>query len=181
MRKAIDELWRVFADSRERHIDRPLRAALYTGFATGIVSALTSVVVLTILHFLLPPWLWGPSAATSLGSLSVTALFVMAVIVGPVFETVLGQVLPIEIVRGLGATAVICITLSALAFAVGHYVNGGVAHGTAAFFSGGWFACAYVCMRSRGLWTAFATASTAHATHNAVLLSIIAPLFPQWA
>lgn len=158
-----------------------LLAAIRTGIVVGIASALTSIIVLTALHVLLPSELWDASAAAFLGTLSTTAVFLLAVVVGPLFETLLGQVLPIETARQLGANALGCVALSAGAFGTGHYLNGGLAHGVTAAVSGGFFAWAYVLMRKRRWSTAFTSAFTAHATHNVLLLFVLAPVFPSWA
>lgn len=128
-----------------------------------------------------PPELWGHSAAAGLARLTPVGVFLAAVIYAPVVETVLGQVLPIEAAHRLGAPPLACVLLSALVFACGHYLNGGLAHGTTSFFSGMLFACAYVNMRWAGIAPAVLAAATAHAVQNVTVLFLIGPLFPAWA
>lgn len=130
------------------------------------------------LSLFLPRSEWGTSAAVSVVQTSTVSLFFLAVLFIPIYETLLAQVLPIEIIRRIGGNRLICIALSALLFGGGHYVNGGLAHGVMTFVGG---AVLYTLVRSQGFWPAFVTASIAHAIHNFVLLFVVAPLFPQWA
>jgi membrane protease YdiL (CAAX protease family) len=160
---------------------RRYRSALALGTCLGVAGTLCVLCVSTVVLQFFPPELWGHSAADGLARLTPVGVFLAAVIYAPVVETVLGQVLPIEAAHRLGAPPLACVLLSALVFACGHYLNGGLAHGMTSFFSGMLFACAYVNMRWAGIAPAVLAAATAHAVQNGTVLFLIGPLFPAWA
>src|SRR4051812_23768314 len=91
------------------------------GFAS---SAITSAVAFSV-HRLLPPEISGSSAAGQLSNLSELAFAAMAVLLIPLFETFIGVMVPVEISRFLGAGNIACMIVVALAFALGHFLNGG--------------------------------------------------------
>jgi hypothetical protein len=104
----------------------------------------------------------------------------MAVLIGPLLELFEGQVIPVELLRWVGASSRACIIVSALVFGGGHYLNGGLAHGASTFVSGLVFGYGYVLCRPFGWLPACLAAFTAHAAHNAVMASLLV-MFPQWA
>lgn len=159
----------------------PYRAAAMLGACLGIAGTLCALLVAGIVLQFLPPELWGHSAAAGLDRLTPVGVFLAAVIYAPIIETALGQVLPMEAAHRLGAPPIACILLSALVFACGHYLNGGLAHGVTTFFGGLIFACAYVSMRWAGIAPAALAAATAHAVQNGTVLFVVMPLVPQWA
>jgi hypothetical protein len=109
------------------------------------------------------------------------ALFFAAVLVTAPIETLLGQILPIEIVRRLRGNRTTCVVVSALVFSGGHYLNSTLIHAISTLVVGAVLALGYVLARPQGVAPAFVAATTTHAMHNFVLLFVLAPLFPQWA
>ncbi len=166
---------------RARWAARPLLGAVITGAALTLCSLAVSLLTLFALHLMLPVESWGPSAASSLGKLSDVGLFFVAVLLIPPVETLLAQLIPMEVLRRLGGGAGVCVVASALLFGIGHFLNGGLAHGLATFTTGLVFASGYVCWRPAGVLPAFVAANTTHATHNFVLLFVLAKIAPEWA
>ena len=158
---------------------RPFLGAAALGACLGILGTCCSMLLLSLSLRLLPPELWGNSAASSLAGLGPGAIFFFAVLYGPLFETLVGQLVPIEIAHRLGAQPLVCVLLSGFLFGWGHYANGGLVHGISTFFGGLVFACAYVALRWIGVGPAFIAASTAHAVHNMMVLFVIGPLLPN--
>ncbi len=159
--------WRAMAERR------PLPAAVLLGSSAGLAGLLCAFVVGKAVLYFMPPELWGNSAAAGLGRLGWGWAFFLAVVFAPLFETAVGQVLPMELVRRLGARPGFGILLSGLVFGVGHYLNGGLAHGVTTFVGGLVFACAYAALRPTGIGPAFVAAATAHAVQNGLVLSLI--------
>ncbi|RZJ84303.1 MAG: CPBP family intramembrane metalloprotease [Massilia sp.] len=166
------------ANWRARMEKRPLLSAAALGACLGIVSSFCSVILLPIALRLLPPEQWGNSAAVGLDGSGPGGIFLAAVVFAPLIETLLGQLIPVEIAHRLGANALVCVLLSALVFGGGHVVNGGLVHGISSFFAGLVFACAYAGMRWSGIGRGFVAAGAAHAVHNMVVIFLIAPLLP---
>lgn len=171
----------LLARWRPHMAQRPVLAALGLGAGMGLLASVCSVFVLGLALQLLPPEQWGNSAASSLDGLGPGRIFVLAVLFAPVVETLLGQVLPVELAQRLGAAPLACVLLSGVVFGCGHLVNGGLVHALTASFSGAVFACAYVALRWLGIGPAFLAAATAHAVQNGAILYIVAPLLPGLA
>ena len=152
----------------------PSRAALALGVLLGPLGLLCTSLAGILAQFFLPPESWGNSAAAGMGRMGLIGMLFAAVVFAPLFETLLGQVLPIETARRFGARPVLCVLLSALVFACGHYLNVGLIHGITTFFGGAIFACAYVPLRPAGIWPACIASSTAHALHNGLAILIMA-------
>jgi len=164
-------LWRArWRALRERH---PYRAALALGLALGPLGLLCTFIVGKLFMFLAPPELWGNSAGAYLDRLSPGRMIFVAVVFAPLLETVLAQCLPIELARRLGAGPVLCLLPSAFLFGLGHYLNGGPAHGTTTFFGGLVLAGAYVLLRTRGIGPACMASATTHAVQNGVIVSLM--------
>jgi len=166
---------------RARLERRPYRAAAALGACLGIVGTLCTLCVIGVVLQFLPPEQWGHSAAAGLGRFGPAWIFLIAVVYAPVVETLLAQVLPMELAHRLGAPSSACVLLSGLVFACGHYLNGGLAHGMTTFFGGMILACAYVAMRWAGVGPAVLAAGTAHAVQNGTVLFVLAPLLPGGA
>lgn len=160
---------------------KPLLGAALLGILLGLVGTLVSMLFIGTMLALLPREQWGNSAAAGLAGLSQGALFFVAVVFTPLIETFMGQVMPIELVRRLRANWAFCILASGIVFGCGHYLNGGLVHGMSAFLGGAIFASGYVAVRRAGFWSGFIAACTAHAAENAMLLFVVAPLFPGFA
>jgi hypothetical protein len=160
---------------------KPVLGPCLMGILLGLLGTLVAVLFIGTMQMTLPREQWGNSAAAGVSGLSQSALFFFAVILIPIFETFVGQVIPIEIARRLRANWAVSILISAIVFGCGHYLNGGLVHGISAFLGGAVFASGYVTVRWVGFWSGFLTAYTAHAVQNAMLLFVIARLVPSWA
>jgi hypothetical protein len=154
---------------------------MLSGCCFGVASALVGMLCLAMMEAFLPKALWGTSAAASIAGLSNGGLFFVAVLWIPFFETFIGQLLPIEVSRRIGLNRVFCVLVSAATFALGHYLNGGLAHGISTFFGGAIFSSAYMTMRAYGYWPAYLSSCTAHMTHNCLFLFVVPLLIPKFA
>jgi len=159
--------WRAL---RERH---PYRAALALGIGLAPLGLVCTAIVGKLFMVLMPPELWGNSAAPYLGQLSPARMILAAVVFAPLLETLLAQCLPIELARRLGAGPALCMLPSAFLFGLGHYLNGGPAHGATTLFGGLVFAGAYVALRAKGIGPAYMAAVTAHAVQNGAVVSLM--------
>ncbi|OYT92306.1 MAG: hypothetical protein CFE43_09495 [Burkholderiales bacterium PBB3] len=166
---------------RARVCERPVLGAISSGLWLAMLSLAVSVLTLLFLSLVLPREDWGASAGSGLGALSAGLLFFVAILWVPVFETLLGQVVPVEVANRFGGSALVCIIISAAVFGLGHYVNGGLAHGVASLSTGLVFAGSYLLARPSGIFPAFVAAFTTHAAHNFMLLFVVASFVPQWA
>jgi hypothetical protein len=143
---------------------------MLSGCCFGVASALVGMLCLAMMEAFLPKALWGTSAAASIAGLSNGGLFFVAVLWIPFFESFIGQLLPIEISRRIGLNRVFCVLVSAATFALGHYLNGGLAHGISNFFGGAIFPCACITMRAYGYWPAYLSTYTAHSIRAFLLM-----------
>lgn len=159
---------------------RPNLGAAMLGLMLCLMSLTSAFLVIGLLKVLLPSEALGPSAAASISELNAPALVITAVLIGPFLELFEGQVIPIELLRRIGASPRLCVLLSALCFGGGHYWNGGIAHGASTFAAGLVFAYGYVICRPFGWVPACLAAFTSHAAHNAVMVSLMLA-FPRWA
>lgn len=151
----------------------PLLAALGSGICLGPIGILCSFVVSNVVLHLLPPEQWGNSGAAHLDRLDPAMFFFLALVFAPVIETVLGQVLPMEAARRLGAGPAAQILLSGLVWGCGHYASGGLVHGITAVFGGLVFACGYAALRPAGIRPAYVAAASAHATQNGIIWALM--------
>lgn len=160
---------------------KPVLGPCLMGILLGLLGTLVAILFIGTMLMTLPRELWGSSAAAGVSGLSQITLFFIAVILIPICETFVGQVIPIEFARRLCANWAVSILISAIVFGCGHYLNGGLVHGISAFLSGTVFASGYVTVRRVGFCSGFLTAYTAHAVQNAMLLFVVARLVPSWA
>lgn len=147
------------------------------GLSLSLVSVSLACIAMGILYLTFPVDVLGGAAAEELIGKPGWYIFLAAVVLAPLFETFLGQLLPIELARRVGASDQVCILISAVLFSLGHLYSGGIASAVATFIGGGVFAYAYVSVRERGVGAGYMAAASAHAGHNALLLHIIVPLF----
>lgn len=138
----------------------------------GICSSVIAIPWGLGLEYFVPKNRWGDSAANGLASMSLAMVFFAGVIFAPLFETLVGQALPIELAKKFTDSKAIMIAVSGAVFGVGHYVNGGVVHGLSALLHGSLFAYSFVVARKSGFRYSFASAALTHAVHNAIVLSI---------
>lgn len=166
-------LYRVQAFGRSGSDQSPYLFSMLLGGCIGIASSLAILLCLLILETLIPKALWGPSAAAFLADSSAIVLFFQAVLFGPFIETFIGQLLPLEISKGLGLGPAASIVIVSVLWGLGHYHNGGLAHGICAGLGGAFFTMAYVIMRTHGCLPAYLSSSFAHMTHNFLLLFVV--------
>lgn len=167
------------SETQSRFGNAPYTGALAIGSCLGMVSAIAGIACLFAMRALLPKALWGPSAAASMTEFSNAGFFLLGVVCVPFIETFMGQLLPVEICRRIGLNRAMCVLASAIVFALGHFLNGGLAHGIAALVGGSVFAGAYVIVRAGGYLPSCLSAYTAHMTHNFLLFYVAARLFPE--
>lgn len=165
---------------RERHLRRPMLGAVVVGLGAGVACALVLTVSMSLIFGLIPESMRGGSAAAHLANMSAGGIFFAAVIFAPLFETLLGQVLPIELAWrfGLGGTA--CLLISASTFSLGHVANGaGFGHALGTFIGGLVFASCYTWVRASGWRSSYVATATAHATSNFLLIYLVGALLPE--
>jgi hypothetical protein len=177
----LNQVLLPFGALRRRVDSNPVFGAVLVGLLLGFMSVALSCAVLGTLTLLLPASQWGLSAGAELYTRPEGFIIFYAIVIAPLLETLEGQVLPIELARRLRASSAICVLLSGIVFGVGHYLNGGLAHGITAFFTGLILGYGYVALRSHGLWPAYVASSTAHAMHNTLAIVAISRLFPEWS
>ncbi|HTD05214.1 CPBP family intramembrane glutamic endopeptidase [Undibacterium sp.] len=101
----------------------------------------------------------------------------------PIFETLLGQLVPIELVRLKTRSMLASVVTSALVFAFGHALGGGgIGQTVLTFICGTPLAALYVHFRKFGVARSLASAMISHATSNGVVLILsfqILPLFDK--
>jgi hypothetical protein len=146
----------------------------------GLAALFGVIATYWLLTAVLPREHWGASAAAGFANTKEPWLFLSAVLLVPALETVIAQLLPIEILRRLGAPAWVCVAGSAALFSLGHGLNGGLAHAATTAVSGLVMATAYLSARPASAGHAFGCAWSAHATKNGLLLYFVGPLFPTW-
>lgn len=155
---------------------RPWAAAIALGLGLSLCTAPASLGTALAAEALLPDGWFGESAAGDIGELSALGFLLLGVLSMPALETLLGQCLPIELLRKLRAPPLACVIASALLFGGAHWVNGGLGHGLTTFVAGSLFALAYWLCRPAGFWPAAMAAYSAHAAHNFLTWFVLGPL-----
>lgn len=164
---------------RARMAARPLRGAMLLGLCAGAINGIVCLTLALAAFALFTPQQLGGSAAASLEGASTALIFWMAVVWAPLFETVIGQWLPIELLRRIKVPAAYCLLASAALFSLGHVRNGaGILHGGMTFIAGCTFAACYLAARGMGPGPAYVAAASAHACSNGLLLCL-SLLFPD--
>lgn len=149
------------------------------GFCAGLLNLCICLPLAVLAHNLFAPEQLGGSSAESLEGAGMAKLFWSAVVLAPLIETVLGQWLPIEVLRRYGVRAAYCLLASATLFSVLHVIGGsGILHATTTFIGGLAFAASYQLARNMGPGPAWLAAAAAHACSNDLLLFVIDPLLP---
>jgi hypothetical protein len=151
---------------------RPYRFATLVGVCMGLVSTVLGALIAYLLLTFVPKETLGASAAASLGRLGPWGLAVIGIIFAPLWETLIAQLLPVEMGKLIGFQDISCIVLGAILFGAGHYLNGGLAHGICAAIAGAIFTTAYLTMRPWGYFPAFWASYVAHALNNLLLILI---------
>ena len=154
----------------------PVLQQALAGLGWGLLTCVLCFVILFITKWLLPPEYWG--AHTGLAKfkreVSLPMLVFWVVIYSPILETFLGQLLPLEILKRLGASRQLSIFIGAILWAIVHYISGGLLHAIVALGSGAMFSFVYLRYREPGVAAAYATTAFARACNNALLLIAVA-------
>jgi hypothetical protein len=171
----------IFSHTMESSSKRPILGAMALGTVTACVTTVVSILAVYLFQYILPERLRGLSAAADVLNQSAVLVFIDGVIFFPLLETILGQVIPIEIARRFGINRWACVLISAAVFGGSHYLNGGLLHGLVTFFTGIMLAALYLMLRRNGPASSYVGVVTAHAVHNAILLYVLAAIFPSMA
>ncbi|RFP14563.1 MULTISPECIES: type II CAAX prenyl endopeptidase Rce1 family protein [unclassified Duganella] len=148
------------------------------GVMWGGVSFACSMLVLLALKVFLPLAQWGANSGAGALNASLGMQIMVALVWAPLFETLLGQLLPQEVLRRFSVKPVFCIATGSVMWALGHYLNGGIAHGLVALFAGAMFSFIYLRYRSYGVAVSYWMTTVAHLTQNALVL-VAASYFPS--
>lgn len=105
---------------------------------------------------------------------SAAEIFLVIVVLAPVFETLLLQALPIFIARKLKAPFAVQVLASTVVFAALHFLEG-ISTGICAGMLGGfYFAFTYAHWRQKSRWTSFWVTAVSHAFNNAIAFTFLA-------
>ncbi|MES2162189.1 MAG: hypothetical protein V4476_13610 [Pseudomonadota bacterium] len=159
--------------------NRPYRFASLVGACIGGVSTVLGVIAISLMLVLLPKEIFGQSAAAFLSSVGTLGVLFLGVFFIPFLETFLAQLLPLELAKMIGLDDKACVAVGAIVFGVGHYLNGGLAHGLCAAMAGALFTTGYVTMRPWGYFPAFWASYVAHALNNLLILYAVPFVFPS--
>lgn len=165
---------------RARMASRPRLGAIYMGLCAGLLNLGICVPLAVLAQSIFAPEQLGGSSATSLEGAGEAKLFWSAVVLARLVETVLGQWLPIEVLRRRGVRAAYCLLASAALFSALHVLGGaGMLQAATTFIGGLAFAGSYLMARNMGPDPGWLAAAAAHACSNGLLLFVIDPLFPM--
>jgi len=159
--------------------NRPYRFAALVGACIGIVSTVLGVIAISLMLVLLPKEILGQSAAAFLSSFGTLGVLFLGVFFIPFLETFIAQLLPLELAKMIGFDDKACVAIGAITFGVGHYLNGGLAHGLCTAMAGALFTAGYMTMRPWGYFPAFWASYVAHALNNLLLLYAVPFVFPS--
>jgi hypothetical protein len=153
----------------------PVLQLALAGLGWGLLTCMLCFAILFLTKWLLPPAYWG--AHTGLAKfkheMSLPLLVFWVVIYSPILETFLGQLLPLEILKRLGASRQLSIFIGALLWAIVHFISGGLLHAIVALGSGAMFSFVYLRYRAPGVAVAYATTTFSRACNNiAVLVAV---------
>ena len=177
----LPQLAASLAALRVRMAAHPMRGALMLGVTVGAINFLIFVPLALAAVALFTPQQLGGSAAAALRGASTATVFFFVVVWAPLFETVIGQWLPLEVLRRYKVRASYSLLASAILFSLLHVMGGsGILHASMTLIAGGIFAASYLAARSLGLAPAYVAAATAHACSNGLLLCL-SLLFPALA
>jgi len=149
--------------------------ALVVGLARSVAFGAFTAALLSLLSGLLFALLgranMGALAGASVFERSWIMTFFAAVIWAPLWETFIGQLVPISLLTRFGASTSIAVLGSAALFSIGHVASGGsIWQGVVTFGGGLLFASLFAANARSGLGRASLFTSTAHATNNALLM-----------
>ena len=150
----------------------PVLQLALAGLGWGLLTCMLCFAILFLTKWLLPPEYWG--AHTGLAKfkreMSLPLLVFWVVIYSPILETFLGQLLPLEILKRLGAGRQLSIFLGAILWGIVHFISGGLLHAIVALGSGAMFSFVYLRYREPGVAAAYTTTAFARACNNIAIL-----------
>ena len=121
--------------------------------------------IIQLIGLLVP---WPPPA--SFRQMDMARYLFIAVVVGPIWELVLLQWLPVMIARRCGARFWMQVLVSQAIFFLPHIGNGVRGAIGGGLLAGFYTVFTYVNWRERSLWTAFYMTYTRHALHNLIVV-----------
>ncbi|MGK5022030.1 CPBP family glutamic-type intramembrane protease [Janthinobacterium lividum] len=150
----------------------PVLQLALAGLCWGLLTCVLCFAILFLSKWLLPPEYWG--AQTDLAKfkreMSLPLLVFWVVIYSPILETFLGQLLPLEILKRLGAGRHLSIVIGAMLWSIVHYISGGLLHAIVALGSGAMFSFVYLRYRAPCVAVAYATTTFSRACTNIAIL-----------
>ena len=155
--------------------DKPAPPVLHqalAGLGWGLLTCVLCFAILFLTKWLLPPEYWGAHTGLSKfkREMSLPLLVFWVVIYSPILETFLGQLLPLEILKRLGASRHLSIFLGAILWGIVHCISGGLLHAIVALGSGAMFSFVYLRYRDPGVAAAYTTTAFARACNNIAIL-----------
>lgn len=152
-----------------------MRLYLKTGIAWGCTNFVLQWLLNYVLTLVIPASLAGKSAPENFfdsGPGLISVIF-FVLIFAPLYETLIAQLLPVEILRKCKLPPLMIGFVSAAIFGGGHYLNGNLQHGISTFFAGAVFACLYLRTRSQGVKSSYVVTALAHFANNATALLLM--------
>ena len=149
--------------------------SLLTGFSRSVAVGAVTAGFLSLLSGLLFTMMgratMGSLAGAEIFARGLTATLFAAVFWAPIFETLIGQLVPIGVMTWFGVRSAIAVFSSAAVFSAGHMASGGgIGQGVVTFGAGLLFATVFAANAGSGLGRASLFTATAHATNNALLI-----------
>lgn len=151
--------------------------SLMGGFSRSVGAGAFIAALLALLSFLL----FSLIGRATMGTLAGTEVFAggwivsffAAVIWAPLWETLIGQLVPISLLTWFGARTFIAVLGSAALLSAGHLVSGGgIGQGAVTFVGGLLFASLFAANARAAIGRATLFTATAHATNNALLILV---------
>ncbi len=146
------------------------------GVVWGAISFVAIILTMCAVKFLLPVELRGLHAGREVFNFGLAMQIFMCVVSGPILETIMVQLPLVEILRRFSVRPIACIGIGSAIWGLGHYLNGGIAHGVSALTGGAMFTFVYLRYRAGGVGPAFWMTVCAHASNNALALTVSAVL-----
>ena len=159
-----------------RHLcwdDKPVAVGLARSVGFGAFTAALLSLLAGLLFALMGRANMGALAGAAIFEHGWLFSFFAAVILGPIWETLIGQLVPISLLTRLGARKLIAVLGSAALFSIGHVASGGgLVQGLVTFVAGLLLASLFAANARSGLGRASLFTYTAHAANNGILISL---------
>lgn len=151
--------------------DRSLGQGVTRAIAFGGIAAAILLLLSSLVFALIGPANVGSLAAAPVFKIGWFFTILAAVIWAPLWETLIGQIIPISLLTSLNARPSIAIVSSATLFSAGHIAyGGGIGQGMVTFAAGLLFASLFAANARPGIGRASLFTGAAHATNNALLI-----------